>query len=283
MDWGPPVLPSAITSVDADGPNYRGVPALTLAERDAAFEAVCALLWQDDAPWPAPPEPALPSPEHPIRRLQRALLDLPPHQPARALYTALVAALSAPTEGSLAERIAAATGVSDPVSVAAALTVCADHELNPSTFAARVAASTGAATADALLAGLATLSGGLHGGLSDLTTAWLHDRRPLPGPAIGHALYPAGDPRADHLIERALQAAPPSRLPVLRVKLAEARTIGHPNLDVGLAALAYALGGGAHAAITWFAIARIAGYLAHIDEQRRAGGPVRPRARYVGP
>ena len=91
-----------------------------------------------------------------------------------------------------------------------ALILCADHELNASTFAVRVAASTGASIAASLLAGLSALSGPRHGGAAEKmielvddaerTSAeravgrWLAREQPLPG--FGHPLYPAGDPRA---------------------------------------------------------------------------------------
>ncbi len=94
-----------------------------------------------------------------------------------------------------------------------ALVLLADHELNASTFAARVATSTGAPLAAGLIAGLATLSGPLHGGAIASVRAliaaaqragpdaaardWLAQGRKLP--AFGHPLYPNGDPRATAL------------------------------------------------------------------------------------
>ncbi|TKB24762.1 MAG: citrate synthase, partial [Mesorhizobium sp.] len=94
------------------------------------------------------------------------------------------------------------------------LVLLADHELNASTFAARVAASTGAPVSACLLAGLATLSGPRHGAAAEAVmmlaedaqrfgpdTAvgrWLGHDRPLPG--FGHPLYPDGDPRAEPLL-----------------------------------------------------------------------------------
>ncbi|KAF0132289.1 MAG: citrate synthase, partial [Xanthobacteraceae bacterium] len=98
-----------------------------------------------------------------------------------------------------------------------ALVLLADHELNASTFAVRVVASTGASLASALSAGLGALSGPLHGGQTSLVEAlfeeaerggdaaglvekrlWRGDR--LPG--FGHPLYPDGDPRAAALLRR---------------------------------------------------------------------------------
>src|SRR5205814_6951514 len=90
------------------------------------------------------------------------------------------------------------------------LVLVADHELNPSAFAARVAASTGASLAASALAGLATLAGPRHGGATAAVRAFaaeaaqlgprqaiaarLQHDRVLPG--FGHALYVDGDPRA---------------------------------------------------------------------------------------
>ena len=92
----------------------------------------------------------------------------------------------------------------------------ADHELNASAFAARVAASTGASLSAAALAGLATLSGPRHGGATAAVRTFaaeaaqlgprqaianrLVEDRALPG--FGHPLYPDGDPRAAALLDR---------------------------------------------------------------------------------
>src|SRR5262249_51639812 len=86
------------------------------------------------------------------------------------------------------------------------LVLLADHELNASTFGARVAVSTGASLSAAVLAGLAALSGPRHGGMAARVEAFADEagrvgwRRALEPhglpPGFGHALYPDGDPRA---------------------------------------------------------------------------------------
>jgi citrate synthase len=172
------------------------------------------------------------------------------------------------------------------------LVLLADHELNASTFAARITASTGAPLAGAVLAGLATLAGPLHGnaylavaalaadaareGAGAAARAWLARGQPLPG--FGHRLYPAGDPRAEALLT--LFPLPPA--------YAALATIGQelagepPNIDFALTALAAAFNLPADAPFTLFAVARSTGWLAHALEQAAMGTPIRPRAAYVG-
>ena len=100
-----------------------------------------------------------------------------------------------------------------------ALILCADHELNTSTFAARVAASTGADLYACLSAAVAAFSGPLHGGASE-QVEWLVREAGSPAgaitavaermrrgellPGFGHPLYPGGDPRVPPLLQRAV-------------------------------------------------------------------------------
>jgi citrate synthase len=179
-----------------------------------------------------------------------------------------------------------------------ALVLAADHELNASTFAARVAASAGADLYACLTAAIATLSGPRHGGESDRVEALVREvgaptraravilARTQRGellPGFGHPLYPGGDPRAPPLITAALALAPK----VTRTILAIVEEVKHalklePTLDTGLVAIAHSIGApGAASAI--FALGRCAGWVAHMLEQRDAGFLLRPRARYVGP
>jgi citrate synthase len=173
-----------------------------------------------------------------------------------------------------------------------ALVLLADHELNPSTFAARVAASTGASLSACALAGLSTLTGPLHGGISarisrlaaqaaqagpDEVAAQLAHWTSTPG--FGHPLYPDGDPRARALLR--LFRAPPA-LESLR-EAVEAATGAHDNVDFALVALSEGLGLPRDAPFVIFAVARCAGWLAHAVEQTASGSVIRPRARYAGP
>jgi citrate synthase len=173
------------------------------------------------------------------------------------------------------------------------LVLTADHELNASTFAARVTVSTGASLAAGALAGLATLSGPLHGrasaGVVELIEAarrdrmevvvrdWLAQGRPISG--FGHPLYPAGDVRAAALLQRfALPADYVALHEVVRELVGEP-----PNIDFALAALMQAYGLPDDAPLILFALARTVGWLAHALEQVSTGHLIRPRARYVGP
>jgi citrate synthase len=207
-------------------------------------------------------------------------------------------ALLAPT---IAGALAVALGARDTPRVRQvldrALVVALDHELNPSSFAARVAASTGADLYACLGAALGALSGPEHGGSCDRIEALVAEtarperaarviadrlRRGDAMPGFGHPLYPRGDPRARLL----LSVTRPRRRPELTLAALVERMRGArreaPNVDLGLVATAYSLGLPAGAASAVFAVARSAGWLAHVFEQREAGWVMRPRARYIG-
>jgi citrate synthase len=181
------------------------------------------------------------------------------------------------------------------------LVACADHELNASSFAARVAASTGADLEACLIAALAAFTGPRHGAESARVQALVTEagrperaratllarvRRGEGLPGFGHRLYPAGDPRGGLLLSLAFrQPRPAPALGVLRSLVSEAERLdlGAPNVDVGLLAVAHALRLPAFAGQVLFCIGRSAGWVAHVTEQRSSGELLRPRARYVGP
>jgi len=177
---------------------------------------------------------------------------------------------------------------------------CADHELNVSSFAARVAASTGADLEACLLAALAAFSGPRHGAESMRVQALLTEagrperarstllarvRRGEALPGFGHRLYPEGDPRGPLLLSLAGRQPGPGRaLATLLALVSEAARLGLgvPNLDVGLLGVAHALRLEPWAGQVLFCIGRSAGWIAHVAEQRTSGELLRPRARYVG-
>lgn len=340
MDFGAPVLASAITSIDVEGPNYRGHAAVTLAERHTPFEAVAELLWGAPlgaAPtWPSPSAfdadaiAALTPPgagvyatlavvvaataaADPLRLLRgpdaakvagRALIRRLAAGVALAvgdrgsLHARLYGALAAPTVAGALRAAVGGPRSAEPV-IEGCLVLVADHELNPSTFAARIAAGTGADDAACVAAALATLSGPRHGGLTEriegvadevphATAAlrWLAERAAAGDevPGFGHPLYAEGDPRAAWMLGEARRHDADAIEGLLTVVDAMA-TAGHgpPVLDVGLVAACRAarLPRGAAAAV--FAVGRCAGWIAHAAEQRASGQLLRPRARYVGP
>jgi citrate synthase len=307
--WGEPVLGSAITTV-ADGRlYYRGRDAVLLA-RTETLESVARLLRGGGGV--------------PVRRALRAAPPAGPTMRAR-LFTTL-ATRAATDEAALGRRpsdldddaASLLDAVADAVCgevgggpiharlgrawgcgsrgldlIRRVLVLLADHELNPSTFAARVAASTGASLSAAALAGLATLTGPRHGGvaaqvklLADeaerqgpreaVAARLIHWSPPTPG--FGHPLYPAGDPRARALLN-AFEAPPPLKA---LSEAVEAATGARDNIDFALLALTQDLALPADAPFILFAMARCAGWLAHAQEQLAGGALIRPRARYLG-
>jgi citrate synthase len=185
----------------------------------------------------------------------------------------------------------------------------ADHGMNASTFSARVTASTLADVYSAVVSGLGTLKGPLHGGASQATMeqlieigsvedvdAWfeakMDARERLFG--FGHRVYKAEDPRATILRDLAHEAAQGTGNTLwydIAARLEE-RVRAHPffqerrlftNVDFFTAPLLYALGIPVDLFIPMFAIARIAGWTAHILEQQQHNRLIRPRAYYAGP
>jgi citrate synthase len=188
------------------------------------------------------------------------------------------------------------------------LVTVADHGLNASTFAARVAASTQAGLTSAAIAGLCALKGPLHGGapgpVLDMfdaigapedAEAWI-ERALARGERLmgfGHRVYRVRDPRAD-----ALKAAI-GKLPKTAGRLAFAEAIErtalarlaarHPmrrletNVEFYTALLLEALHIPRAAFTCVFACGRLAGWIAHAREQEATGRIIRPRSVYCGP
>src|SRR5690606_7305821 len=137
-----------------------------------------------------------------------------------------------------------------------ALVLLADHELNASSFAARVAASTGADLFACLAAAVATVSGPRHGAASERVESFLDEaarasslreglearaRRGELIPGVGHPLYPEGDPRGRVLLELARQLGKGARPALAMAELLTARGM-HPNVDFGTVAVCEGLG-----------------------------------------
>jgi citrate synthase len=303
ISWGEPVLASALTTIAGGRLYYRGVDAVALSET-ADLETVATLLWGQ--------APAVGQGDGTATGWETAMVDLanlaavmPPSQArpvvtlradASETLTRLAASLLGGGQGPLHLRLAAHWRVPAAADLLRrALVLLADHELNASTFAARVTVSTGASLAAGTLAGLAALGGPRHGRAAaevaalaedigtlgdDATHAlrdWLGEGRSVPG--FGHRLYPDGDIRARALLR---QLELPAEYLVLQRAAAE--VVGDaPNVDFALAAISrrYALPDAAPT--TLFALARAVGWLAHMIEQAGTGTPIRPRARYIGP
>jgi citrate synthase len=304
--WGEPVLASAITTVAGGRLYYRGRDAALLAETET-LEAVARLLRGGQGH--APPRSARPAPPAGATMRQRAFAALahraaaaPVAMEGEALADEAAALLDIITDavagevggGPVHERLGKAWGLG-PAGldlVRRTLVLLADHELNASTFAARIAASTGASLAACALAGLAVLSGPLHGGAAGALLVLADEAERIgpdeavaarlahgvTAPGFGHPLYPDGDPRAAAL--SGLFVEPPG-LAALRAAM-ESATGAHDNVDFALVALARALDLPADAPFALFAVARSSGWSAHAIEQIAGGSLIRPRARYVG-
>ena len=310
ISWGEPVLTSAITDVAGGRLYYRGADAAALAETDA-LEAVALRLWgcEDAGVFEREPGPRVRMRGSFQARAFAALAARAGVEPpalgrgpaalwreGAGLVADLAGALGEGMEpGPLHLVLARAWGLDDAGAelVRRALVLLADHELNASTFAARVAASTGASLSASVLAGLAALSGPRHGGVAARIAALVEEagrdgaeaavrayisRGDAP-PGFGQRPYPAGDPRAKALLS-AFRPDPE----LLELQAAGEAVTGQPaNIDFALAALTRRLGQAPDAAFALFALGRSVGWIAHAIEQLESGGLIRPRARYVGP
>jgi citrate synthase len=330
------VIRSRITALGEDRPLYRGRDALELAGRHP-FEAVAEWLWTGEAAslegtparWHAPEngpaagraaQSGLPPGVLPLERLQVITAVLATTDPlrgnlapaavvdlGRGLVAGMVDALPGPAvDGPIASRLwTKLTGRAPEADLVdalrAALVLLADHELAASTLAARIAASVRADPYAAVMAGLGTTGGTLHGGaslgaetmLADADTparaaeaVGLRMRRGERIPGFGHLVYRSGDARATMLLDRVRAAAPRhDALPVADAVLAEAhrRRLPAPNVDFALAVLTRASGMPVGSGEAIFAVARTAGCLAHAMEEYENPSPLRLRSIYVGP
>ncbi len=326
LHWGSPVLESGITVIHGGRLYYRGQDALKLAEK-ASLEQVATLLWaaeaEQDRLFTQPC--ALSSRQlanlrtcakDPLTWLQAALpiagasdlasYDLRPAAVRQTgariirLLTTIVAGChsQAPIHLALQAAWASKKALVGEV-IRMALVVCADHELNVSSFVARCAASAGASPYDTVSAAMATLKGHRHGGGTERVSALfaetekprraravmanrLRQGESLPG--FGHPLYPAGDPRAALLMRLAEASGNEAEWRLVRRLSRAGSDLLHelPNLDFGLVALARTYGLPDRAPLILFALGRTIGWIAHAIEQYATGELIRPRARYTG-
>jgi citrate synthase len=188
-----------------------------------------------------------------------------------------------------------------------ALILHADHELNASTFAARVAAATLTDIHSAMVAAIGTLKGPLHGGANadvmrmlleigpgaapekaeEIVRAKLARKEKIPG--FGHRVYHTEDPRATHLRQMSKDLCQRAGEPIWyemsqRIEaLVKAEKKLNPNVDFYSASTYHALGIPVDLFTPIFAVSRISGWTAHVLEQYANNRLIRPRAEYVGP
>jgi citrate synthase len=188
-----------------------------------------------------------------------------------------------------------------------ALTLHADHELNASTFAARVVAATLSDIHSAIVAGIGALKGPLHGGanadvmklllelgqdaskerIESTIRAKLARKEKIPG--FGHRVYRTEDPRATHLRhmskELGERAGNTRWFEISQIIEACVKAEKHlsPNVDFYSASTYYTLGIPIDLYTPIFAVSRVSGWTAHVLEQFANNRLIRPRADYTGP
>jgi citrate synthase len=324
LQWGVPVLESGIACIDGERLYYRGHDAVLLS-RTRSVEEIASLIWigHFGEPFASIKE------EHPewidrvdrdlsfIARGQAVLARAPASDPQafdlrrravartgwRILRLLTAIAGSRTPAASIDQTLARAWGVG-PRGVdllRQALILCADHELNVSSFTARCVASAGSHPYAVVLAGLAALEGSKHGGISARIESMLASLRRVRSlqtgvidrlrrgervDGFGHPLYRAGDPRATELLRQMRERYSRSAELAFVMEAAAAGTSAtreHPNVDFALAALARVLRLPDGSALTIFALGRTIGWIGHAIEQYETAQLIRPRAKYVGP
>ncbi len=340
MQAGTPVMESAITMITNDHFYYRGHDALLLATTHSV-EQVASLIWTGDIS----KEHSLflrTPPENMLARYQKIRFHLNGLTPLEAFQVCLpLAALDDIAAYDLRAEAVAQTGarilqllaivaaggqytmhgIAQTVQrgwvphderaatlLTAALILCADQELNVTTFTARCVASAGSTPYAVVCSGLSALQGIKHAGQTERIEAFLRETdaptnvrssitsllkrgESIPGfgevvPGFGSVFYPVGDPRGKLLLELTAQVYPHSPAVLLAQRITEDTNnlLGErPTIFFGLVTLARALHLPPGGAIALFALGRTIGWIGHCIEQYQANQVIRPRARYIGP
>jgi len=339
MQAGTPVMESAITMITDDRFYYRGHDALILATT-CSVEQVAALIWTGDFS----AEDSLFARTLPKSMLDRyhkicptlagltpleafqvclplvalddiAAYDLRPEAVAqtgaRILQLLAIISASGPYTGGIAHTVQQGWIPDDEQATAlltAAFILCADQELNVTTFTARCVASAGSTPYAVVGSGLSALQGIKHAGQTERIEAFLRETESpenvrtsitnllkrgetIPGfgevvPGFGSVFYPFGDPRGKLLLELTTQIYPQSPTMLLAQRITEethALLGEYPTIFFGLVTLARVLNLPPGGAIALFALGRTIGWIGHCIEQYQANQVIRPRARYIGP
>jgi citrate synthase len=340
MQAGTPIMESAITMLTDDRFYYRGHDALALATTHSV-EQVASLIWTGDFSAEqslfsrTPPEDMLawyqkirsyPGDLAPLEAFQvclplAALNDIAAYdlrsEAVAQTGTRILQLLAAVAVGKqyktygIAQTLQEGWVPDDEQAIAlltAALILCADQELNVTTFTARCVASAGSTPYAVVCSGLSALQGVKHAGQTERIEAFLRETgspgnvrssmtsllkrgEPIPGfgevvPGFGPVFYPTGDPRGKLLLELSAQAHPQSPAVLLAQRITEEtyELLGErPTIFFGLVTLARVLNLPPGGAIALFALGRTIGWIGHSIEQYQANQVIRPRARYIGP
>jgi citrate synthase len=333
------VVQSALTAIEHGRLYFRGRDAIKLA-REHRFEDVANFLWtgqlESGGVWQADPgmtdlaaraQAVLPAKASYLERLRLAVTTIGVVDPFRhdlrvGAVVATTSTLLATAVSALPTRSRVRSQSDDGVGMAellwsrlsdreptedelrlldTAMCLLTEHELPPSTLAARLIASAGADPYGVIGTGMAISAGTITASASLAVESYLYDANPLsssssliserlhsgkPVPGFGHTLYPDGDPRAVEILGRLPSVADPERMEHVSDLLTtlERRGLPPPNVGFALGALAYAtkLAFGAGEAI--FGVSRAVGWIAHaLEEYENEGNRPRPRAVYIGP
>ena len=327
MHWGAPILPSAITLIENGKLYYRGQDIEQLIGNNT-IEDVATLIWEvpeqesssifqqafeASEPWQVEnPRGSLLQqmqtalPRHAARDI--AAYDLRPkavmRTGARILWVlATILGGTSTKRQTIAQYLCEAWELPNSVThlIDAALILCADHELNASSFTARIIASTQANPYAVVGGGLAALQGKKHGGFTQQIERLFHQFEQKSGdpqqvlgdalrqenyiPGFGHALYPNGDPRARLLLSLLREQYPQhSVMKLVDSILNEAQDLiqDYPTLDFSLVVLTRLLQLPDDTALGLFALGRAIGWIGHATEEYESNHLIRPRAKYVG-
>ncbi len=339
MQAGTPVMESAITLITNERFYYRGYDALTLATTHSV-EQVAALIWTGDfATDGIFSDAALDRALDRFRAMRPHLGRLTPMEAfqvclplaalddiaaydlrpeaivqtgARIMY--LLAAVAADQDHiacDIAQTLQHGWAPDDERArdlLTAALILCADQELNVTSFTARCVASAGSTLYAVVCAGLAALQGVKHAGQSERIEGFLRETgtpdqvrfsmtsllkrgHMIPGfgevvPGLGATFYPRGDPRGKLLLDLTAQAFPDAPAVALSQGVVQETftLLGeYPTVFFGLVTLANTLGLPPGGAMALFALGRTIGWIGHSIEQYQTDQVIRPRARYIGP
>jgi citrate synthase len=319
LHWGAPILDSALTLIANENLYYRGANALDLTRTHSFWEVAC---WFWTGSWDScfvasgPVHHWHKSGSDPFQTLQSWLGDLSSTDPAG--YHLQFPALGPTGAAIVRQFLAILTRKQNPELRRAAgelqecwcrsrpgaqrilnavLILTLDHELNVSSFTARVVTSAGSNIYEIVSAAMCAFSGSRHGRASTRAELLLQQLlggsvRPLihsllrSGEEIsgfGHPAYPGGDPRAKLIFQLLKEEYPDGYSKICHVIAQSERTLQRfANLDMALAAAGSVLGLPSQAGFHLFALGRLAGWIGHAAEQNSSQTVIRPRARYIG-
>ena len=319
LHWGAPILDSVLTLIANENLYYRGANALDLARTHSFWEVAC---WFWTGSWNScfvasgPVQHWYKSGSDPFQTLQSWLSDLSSTDPAG--YHLQFPALGSTGAAIVRQFLAILTRKQNPELRRAAgelqecwcrsrpgaqrilnavLILALDHELNVSSFTARVVTSAGSNIYEIVSAAMCAFSGSRHGRASTraelllqqllgesvrrLIYSLLRSGEEISG--FGHPAYPGGDPRAKLIFRLLKEEYPDGYSKICHVIAQSERTLQRfANLDMALAAAGSVLGLPSQAGFHLFALGRLAGWIGHAAEQNSSQTVIRPRARYIG-